>query len=137
MAYFARAGHAVYVPIGHSPDADLVIDGRDGLRRVQVKTTSCYVRERWEVTLCTRGGNQSWSGVSRLFSASRCDILFVLAADGRQWCIPAAEVEGGHGILLGGPKYAPYEVVRGTPFDVHAARSTGTDEPVVRATPAL
>ena len=50
------------------------------------------------------------------FSATRCDFLFVLVADGRQWFIPAAAVEGGASILVGGPKYAAYEVERGRPI---------------------
>jgi hypothetical protein len=31
--------------------------------RVQVKTSTDYRLGRWEVTVCTRGGNQSWSGM--------------------------------------------------------------------------
>jgi hypothetical protein len=66
--------------------------------------------------LCTRGGNQSWNGLSQQFSSDRCDYLFVLVGDGRRWFIPAAVVEGGSGIALGGPKYAAYEVEPGRPF---------------------
>jgi hypothetical protein len=50
------------------------------------------------------------------FSSERCDWLFVLVADGRRWFIPASEVGGGDGILLGGPKYAAYEVEPGRPL---------------------
>jgi hypothetical protein len=66
--------------------------------------------------LCTKGGNRSWSGVIRHFSASRCDSLFVAVGDGRRWFIPAEAVGGGTGILLGGPKYAEYEVEPGRPL---------------------
>jgi hypothetical protein len=58
-------------------------------------------------------GNQSWNGIVKRFSAVRCDGLFVLVADGRRWFIPATAVDGGSGILLGGPKYAEYEVEPG------------------------
>jgi len=50
------------------------------------------------------------------FSSDRCDWLFVLVADGRRWFIPAEAVEGGTGLLVGGPKYAEYEVERGRPL---------------------
>ena len=50
------------------------------------------------------------------FSSERCDWLFVLAGDGRRWFIPAAEVGDGDGILLGGPKYAAYEIESGRPL---------------------
>ena len=66
--------------------------------------------------MCTRGGNQSWNGVVKRFSAARCDRLFVLVADGRRWFIRATVVEGGTGIMLGGPKYAEFEVECGHPL---------------------
>jgi Holliday junction resolvase-like predicted endonuclease len=109
-------GHPVWVPLGHSPDVDLVtrIDGR--LVGVQVKTSTVLRHGRFYVSVCTRGGNQSWNGLVKLFSSDRCDWLFVLVADGRRWFIPAGEVEGGTKIALGGPKYAEYEVERGRPL---------------------
>jgi hypothetical protein len=114
--WLGEHGYDVYLPLGHSPDCDLIADDGQELLRVQVKTTTRYRNRRWEVMLCTKGGNQSWNGVAKLFSASRCDVLFVLVADGRRWFIPATAVDGGTGVLLGGPKYAEYEVDRGTPL---------------------
>ncbi len=35
---------------------------------------------------------------------------------GAQWFIPVAAVAGGSGLLLGGPKYARFEVERGEAF---------------------
>jgi hypothetical protein len=78
-------GYDVSLPMGHSPDYDVIADDGERLFRVQVKTSTCYRNRRWEVTLCTRGGNQSWNGLIKRFSASRCDSLFVLVADGRRW----------------------------------------------------
>jgi hypothetical protein len=69
------------------------------------------------VAVGTRGGNQSWSGLVKHFSADRADYLFVHVADGRRWFIPATEVGGGTAILLGGPKYAAYEIEPGRPFE--------------------
>jgi hypothetical protein len=66
--------------------------------------------------ICTRGGNQTWNGLVKRFSATRCDYLFVLVADGRRWFIPAGAVEGGSGLLLGGPKYVEFEVDAGRPL---------------------
>jgi hypothetical protein len=103
-------------PIGHSPDCDLIADDGDALQRVQVKTTTRWRNRRWEVMLCTRGGNQSWNGVVKHFSSSRCDKLFVAVADGRRWFIPANAVGGGSGIILGGPKYAEHEIEPGRPL---------------------
>jgi Holliday junction resolvase-like predicted endonuclease len=116
MEWLGSQGYAVYYPIGHSPDCDLVVDDGGVLQRVQVKTTSRHNNRRWEVMLCTRGGNQSWSGTVKLFSASRCDWLFVVVADGRRWFVPADAVAGGTGVVLGGPKYAEFEVEPGRPL---------------------
>jgi hypothetical protein len=101
---------------GPSPDIDLVtrIDGK--LVGVQVKTSRVVRNGRFDVMICTKGGNQSWGGLVTRFSPERCDWLFVLVADGRRWFIPSAAVEGTSGLRLGGPKYAAYEVERGRPL---------------------
>jgi hypothetical protein len=116
-------GHPVFVPFGHSPDIDLVAIIDSYAVRIQVKT--CRRRTpagRWDVMICTRGGNQSWNGLSKRFSRDRCDYLFVLVGDGRRWFIPSQVVEGTVGICLGGPKYGEYEVDFGRPFAVPAHR---------------
>jgi PD-(D/E)XK endonuclease len=116
MAWLAGQGAKLAIPVGHSPDWDLIAELGGRLLRVQVKTCTCWVKERWSVSLCTRGGNQSWSGLVKRLDASRCDFVFVLAGDGRRWFIPAAALGGGTGIQLGGPKYAEFEVQRGDPI---------------------
>ena len=50
------------------------------------------------------------------FDPDHVDLLFVHVADGRRWLIPAARIGGGTAILLGGPKYASFEVDPGRPF---------------------
>ena len=110
---------SVFVPFGHSPDTDLIALIDDGLIRVQVKTSTVHIKNgRYQVSLATRGGNQSWNGLVKRFSSSRCEFLFVLLADGRQWFIPSKAVEGSSSIVVGGPKYAAYDVDRGRPFEV-------------------
>ncbi|HWW89921.1 MAG TPA: group I intron-associated PD-(D/E)XK endonuclease [Solirubrobacteraceae bacterium] len=116
IEWLGSRGYGVCFPVGHSPDYDVIADDGEALLRVQVKTSTRYRNDRWEVMLCTRGGNQSWNGVVKLFSASRCDQLFVLVADGRRWFIPAHAVAGGTGVLLGGPKYAEFEIEQGRPL---------------------
>jgi hypothetical protein len=68
--WLGAQGYALYLPLGHSPDVDLIaLDGERTLK-VQVKTSTVYRGERWEVTLCTRGGNRSWNGLVKYFSAA-------------------------------------------------------------------
>lgn len=116
MQWLVSRGAKVALPLGHSPDWDLIaeLDGR--LLRIQVKTTTGYRNRRWVVALCTRGGNQSWSGVVKRFEPSRAEQLFVHVGDGRRWFIPSSEVGGGSCVVLGGPKYAAFEIERGMPI---------------------
>jgi PD-(D/E)XK endonuclease len=116
MEWLVSKGASVAIPVGHSPHWDVIaeLDGR--LLRVQVKTSTCFVKGRWDVTLCTRGGNQSWNGLSKHLDRSRFDNLFVLVGDGRRWFIPAESLNALAGLRLGGPKYAEFEVERGRPI---------------------
>jgi hypothetical protein len=124
MEWFASKGAGVCFPVGHSPDYDFIADFGDRLARVQVKTCTSFRLNRWQVTICTRGGNQSWSGLVKYFDPAFCEYLFVVVGDGRRWCIPALHVHGGRGINLGGPKYAEFEVEHGAPLPPRTA-----DEP--------
>src|SRR5262245_60612312 len=92
IEWLSSQGYHVFVPLGHSPDLDLVAYRDGGLLGVQVKTTTCFHAGRWSAAVCTRGGNQSWSGIVKRFSAERCDFLFVLVGDGRRWFLPSAVV---------------------------------------------
>jgi PD-(D/E)XK endonuclease len=119
--WLGARGCPIWLPLGHSPDVDLVtrIEGR--LVGAQVKTSTVFRNRRWDVTVCTRGGNRSWSGLVKHFSSERCDWLFVLVADGRRWFIPSAAVEATSGLRLGGPKYGAYEVDPGRPLTIPVA----------------
>jgi hypothetical protein len=122
MQWLAERGASVFVPVGHSPDVDLIaeIDGRT--LRVEVKTATFHRGQRWAAQLSTQGGNQSWSGVVKRFEQSRCDYLFVHVGDGRRWFIPAIAVDGGTNIQLGGAKYAEFEIEPGRPLERHLRR---------------
>ena len=131
--------HDAYVayPFGHSPNWDLLAEIDGTIYRVQVKTSTCFLKGRWSVTLCTRGGNQSWSGIVKHFGPERADYLFVHVADGRRWFIPATEVAGGTAILLGGPKYAAFEVERGRPFEAASEQASLDSTPARRGSRAV
>ena len=93
LCWLIDQGATVYLPFGHSPDVDLVAGFGNQFVRVQVKTSNCIQKGRYAITLATRGGNQSWSGLVKRFSSDRCDYLFVLVGDGRRWIIPSDVVE--------------------------------------------
>ena len=80
MLWFWAQGAAVFVPLGHSPDYDLVADWGEGAMRVQVKTSPVVVKNRWRLAVCTMGGNQSWNGLVKRLDPSRYDYHFALGA---------------------------------------------------------
>ena len=124
MEWLAGRGARIYVPVGQSPDLDLVAPLDRRLIGVEVKTSIFRPARTWQVALATRGGNQSWSGFVKRFDHQRCDFLFVHVGDGRRWFIPASEIEGRTSLHLGGTKYAEFEVERGRPLgrDANGAR---------------
>ena len=131
MQWMAGLGAHIAVPVGHSEHWDFLAELDGTVLRVQVKTSSFQRNGRWEITLCTRGGNRSWSGITKRLDPSRFEYLFVHVGDGRRWFIPARELGAATAMLLGGPKYARFEIDPGSPLP-------GTDD--LRATvgpPAL
>ncbi len=115
IEWLTRIGATVFIPLGHSPDSDLVaeLDGR--LLRIQVKTSTQLTTTpdgylRYLVTLATNGGNQSWNRRTKKLDPSRVDYVFALTAEGRRWMIPAPVLEARNALTLGGPKYAEYEI---------------------------
>jgi hypothetical protein len=120
-----EAGALVAKPFFENPDYDLIADFRDGRppQSVQVKTSTCWQRDRYVVALCARGGNQSWNGVIKRIDASRCDYVFIHVGDARRWFIPIDLLGGGSGIVLGGPKYSEHEVEPGARLQARSEAS--------------
>jgi Holliday junction resolvase-like predicted endonuclease len=117
MEWLASRGAHIYVPVGHSPDIDLIAEMEGVALRIEVKTgTHRDDAGRWHVHIATKGGNQSWSGVAKYFDKGRCDFVFAHVGDGRRWFIPTGAIDGRTALVLGGPKYADYEVESGRPL---------------------
>ena len=115
LEWFTRAGATVCLPVGRSPDYDLVVDLGKGPLRIQVKTSVSRTatpngHERYEVQLATLGGNRSWSGLVKVFDVTRADFVFILVGNGRRWLIPTCEIDASTAIHVGGPKYSEYEI---------------------------
>jgi hypothetical protein len=107
----------------NSPDCDLLAQQDDRLLRIQVKTSTLFRKGRWSVSICTRGGNQSWNGIVKRLEHTRYDYLFVVVANWTFWFIPSSEVDARTGINLGGPKYAGFQVDPPQPISVRADAS--------------
>lgn len=116
MQWLADLGARIFLPLGHSPDIDLIAEVDGQVSRIEVKTTTHRRNERWGVGVATRGGNQSWSRIVKRFDAGRCDFLFVHVGDGRRWFIPTAALEASVSLSLGGSKYSEFEIQPGRPI---------------------
>ena len=125
MEWLACQGARIYVPVGHSPDVDLIALVGERALRVEVKTSDHRIGERWGVLISTRGGNRSWNGLVKYFDPSRCDFLFVHVGDGRRWFIPTADLECRSQLTLGGAKYSEFEIEAGRPL-----RTEPTERPL-------
>ena len=78
IAYFAQQNWTVSIPLTDSQSYDLIIDDKNGLKKVQVKTTEQQEPNGvFKVDLRTCGGNQSFKTVKK-FDHSTSDLLFVL-----------------------------------------------------------
>ena len=115
IEWFSRLGATIFIPFGHSPDVDLVVELEDRLLRIQAKTSTQFTQTpdghpRWVVSLKTCGGNQSWTGVAKEIDPARVDLLFVLTGDGRRWLIPSDCLEARTSIRLGGAKHSEHEI---------------------------
>ena len=118
LEWLITHGYSINLPYGHSPHCDLVAEDGPTLLRVQVKTSTVFRNGR---CVCTRGGNQSWSGLVKRLDPARIDYLFALVADGRRWFIPSEAIDGCTKLHLGGPKYAAFEVDHGWPLSAAQA----------------
>jgi Holliday junction resolvase-like predicted endonuclease len=118
IEWLESKGADIYLPVGHSPNIDLIAMINGHILRIEVKTSTCSNHAgRWQVMIATRGGNQIWTGLVKRFKAERCDFLFIHVGDGRRWFIPSRVVEGNTGLSLGGPKYADFEIEAGRPLE--------------------
>jgi Holliday junction resolvase-like predicted endonuclease len=117
IAWLAQHGALIFTPLFRSPDYDLIAEMAGRVVRIEVKTSiSRTPVGNWSVAVCTRGGNQSWNKIAKRWDRNRCDFLFAHVGDGRRWFIPAARVEGETSIVVGGRKYAEFEIEPGPPL---------------------
>jgi hypothetical protein len=122
IIWLTWAGADVSRPLFHSPYYDLIADFDGRLLRVEVKTSSCLINNRFQLQLITNGGNQSWTGKVKHIDDSRCDYVFAHVGDGRRWFIPAPRICAQRVIHLGGPKFAEFEIEPGEPIPNQAER---------------
>jgi len=88
IAYFTLHEYTVSIPLTESQDYDLVVDYGEGLKKVQVRTTSEITKSgKPTVNLRTLGGNRSYH-TAKKFDSSKVDLLYVTTVDFGDYVIP-------------------------------------------------
>ena len=100
-AWFTLCGGRVSWPL-EPCRYDLLADMGDGVRRVEVKTTTVRVGETWKVYLSTARSQR------RVYTREEIDDFFIVDGALNCYLIPLAVVEGVHAIHL--RAYARYRV---------------------------
>jgi hypothetical protein len=93
----------VSVPLSESQRYDLIVDDESSPpQRVEVKTTD-RIRSNgsYQVELRTSGGNRSGIGKTTLFDPLFVDLLYVVAGDGWEYCIPTSALDSVQSLTLG------------------------------------
>ncbi len=112
IAWFMANEYTVSIPVSESRRYDLVVEKDNILQRVQIKTSTIQASSgSFRVTLVTRGGNQSWSGISHYFDKTASELLFILTNNGNQYLIPTNVLQEDAALIaVGGTKWNEYKV---------------------------
>lgn len=92
ISYYTSLGYAVFVPVSDVSRYDLLVDTRNGINRVEVKSCSAVDNK---FMLRTNGGNQTWNKKSKYLSSEDCDRVFLYninSGNGKEFDI--SELEG-------------------------------------------
>jgi hypothetical protein len=110
IAWFAKNGYRVAIPLTDSQDYDLIIDSEGSLYKVQVRTTYFKNPQGWyRANLKVSGGNRSGTGKVKLFDPHRVHYLFVVTDTEAMYFIPCSAIDNNSSITLC-EKYEQYRV---------------------------
>lgn len=101
--HYTKKGYVVCAPLTDNARYDLLVDkGVEGIRRIQVKSTSQVMDSgSYRVELSTQGGNQSWTGKITYLSRRDCDEVFVYCLNGDMYEFRVEDVEDKRRLTLG------------------------------------
>ncbi len=108
IAYFTMKGYDVALPLTDSADWDLIVEMEDGLKRVQVKTSSQMRNETAIFEANVKGGNRSGEGKSKTIQEQKWDLIFLHHLETKQQALIPKEVLTTSGQINLGKKYSAY-----------------------------
>lgn len=109
IAWFAKNGYRISIPLTDSQDYDLVIEYEGKFFSVQVRTTYYRNPQGWyQANLKVSGGNRSGTGKIKLFDPTRVNYLFIVTDSEAMYFIPCVVITSKGSITL----YEKYEKYR-------------------------
>jgi hypothetical protein len=97
--WFALRGCAVSLPI-EPTGYDLLAHTPEGIRRVQVKTTTCRSKDGWTASVGHHPDTHSKKGYRVAYDPDEIDLFFIVDGDMIMYLIPSRAIAGRVGILL-------------------------------------
>ena len=97
--WFALCGCGVAFPAIPSP-YDLLVTTRDGIRRVQVKSTACNTKDGWQVNVSRRPYSVGNNAPAIPYDPDDIDLFFIVDGDLSMYVIPMIAIAGRMRILL-------------------------------------
>ena len=78
IAYFTMKGYNIALPLTDSADWDLIVEMEDGLKRVQVKTSSQLTKTGVMKFNCdVKGGNRSFNKPAKTIQEQSWELIFL------------------------------------------------------------
>lgn len=97
--WFALRGCAVSLPI-EPTRYDLLAHTPEGIRRVQVKTTTCNSKDGWTASVGHHPDTHSKKGHRLAYDPDEIDLFFIVDGNMTMYLIPSGAIAGRVGILL-------------------------------------
>ena len=92
IAYYTSKGYIVSIPLNDTQDYDLVVEKRDGLKKIQVKSSGCKTKYgKYQVALKSCGGTKGKT--YKTLVDTDIDELFILTEDMNMYVIPKNEIK--------------------------------------------
>ena len=114
ISYFVSKGYCVSLPLNDTQKYDLVVEIKNKLLKVSVKTSrNLSENGTYSVQLRNTGGNRTGTVRQVPFDNKSCDLLFIYTSDEKIYLIPSSKIEAKNSICVG-KKYTEYLVENDT-----------------------
>lgn len=108
IAYYSANGYTVSIPLNDTQDYDLIVDRDNGLKKVQVKATSCKTKyDKYQVALKSCGGTKGKT--YKTVIETNIDELFIVTDMMNIFIIPIEVIKNKSTINLC-EKYEKYKI---------------------------